>query len=236
MTFSFPQAFADIRSFIYGGISTLPLTLAGTFFILGFMTSNYAHMFFLLGFLVVVPITQTILSVFIDWLFTLLNVPTYLYKVHASDLCGIQYPLSSTGISSRNVQQYITAVPSLWMSMIIFFFSYILMNAITLYKEPSTTPNSEDKHQFRTSQAMLSIISITIIALIIIIMRFMSTKCETWMGLLITIPVFSSLGYAWFQFISQSGSLRLADLFGIANRLLSPSSVKNEPVACLPVA
>ena len=46
---------SDIRNFMYGGMVSLPVTIAGTMLILGLFTGNYAFLFFLLGFLVVTP-------------------------------------------------------------------------------------------------------------------------------------------------------------------------------------
>ncbi len=61
------------------------------------------------------------------------------------------------------------------------------------------------------------------------------TGCETKTGGVITILAFSSLGYGWFKLLSSVGQDRLSDIFGIANRLLAPSALKNGPIACIPV-
>jgi hypothetical protein len=44
---------SDIRTFLYGGFATLPLTIAGTLLVLGLMTANYAMLFLLVGLIIV---------------------------------------------------------------------------------------------------------------------------------------------------------------------------------------
>jgi hypothetical protein len=53
---------SDIRVFLYGGVLTLPLTIAGTLSILGLFTANYAVLFFLVGFLILTPLAASILN------------------------------------------------------------------------------------------------------------------------------------------------------------------------------
>ena len=52
----------DINVFIIGGIRSMPHTISGTMLLLGLFTANYAMLFFLLGFLVLTPIAQSILN------------------------------------------------------------------------------------------------------------------------------------------------------------------------------
>jgi len=47
--------------------------------------------------------------------------------------------------------------------------------------------------------------------------------------------IFILLGVGWYKLLSIRGDDRLADLFGIANRLLGINATKNEPMACVPV-
>ena len=59
---SLKDIISDIRVFMYGGVLTLPLTIAGTLSILGLFTANYAILFCLVGFLILTPITSSILN------------------------------------------------------------------------------------------------------------------------------------------------------------------------------
>jgi hypothetical protein len=60
------------------------------------------------------------------------------------------------------------------------------------------------------------------------------TGCENGFGMAITTVAFGFGGYYWYDLLSQIGQDRLADLFGIANRLLAPGAIRNGPVACIP--
>jgi hypothetical protein len=46
---------SDVKFFLKGGVTTLPLTIGGSMLIIGLFTSNYAMLFFLLGFLFAAP-------------------------------------------------------------------------------------------------------------------------------------------------------------------------------------
>ena len=65
---------SDIRVFLYGGIVTLPLTIAGTMMILGLFTANYAILFFLLGFLVLTPFAAAVLNSSLDYFFEVFSI------------------------------------------------------------------------------------------------------------------------------------------------------------------
>jgi hypothetical protein len=238
MTFSFQELFSDIRHFIYGGITSMPLMIAGTLLILGLLTGNYAMLFFLVGFLIVVPLISTISNLGLEALFDILKIPEHFYKVPSSEFCNIIYNLKTTNSLSSYVDGgKVCVVPSLWMTMITFFFSYILINAVLLYTLPSQNEDGTDdnKKSLRRSQAMISIISIVVVALSVILLRVMRSGCETWLGILFSLLIGGGTAYAWITFMTMTGNLRLADLFGIANRILTPESSKNEAVACLPV-
>jgi uncharacterized membrane protein len=51
----------DIKYFILGGFSTLPLCIAAISIILGLFTANYALLFFLAGFLILAPLSATLI-------------------------------------------------------------------------------------------------------------------------------------------------------------------------------
>jgi len=53
------------------------------------------------------------------------------------------------------------------------------------------------------------------------------------MGIVMGILIFGPLGYGWYTMLSKSNEGRLADLFGISNRILPASATKLDgPVAC----
>lgn len=231
---------SDIKSFLLAGYLNLPLALAGTLLIIGLMTANYAIIFLLFGFIGVVPVVTIVLNILFEFLRSILPASIGdLFAANRSQMCDliIAFPSSSTS----NVPS--TAAVTTWMSMMTFVLSYLLFNAVELLqRKPEYPPMASDEEKkkidqgasTRVTQAMLSIVMISILALVLYFTRIRS-GCETILGSLITLGIFSSLGYSWFKMLSSVGEDRLSDIFGIANRLLSPEATSNAPVACLPM-
>ena len=245
----------EIRLLMYGGMITLPLTIGGTMTILGLFTANYAMLFFLLGFLIITPILSYICnsvliyfivswveasSVYVHSLFSTNNTGEssgrkviHHFNKLQSDVCGlkVQYKQSLNEIETEEK----TIISSTWVAMISFFIGYILKNAIELYSRASPDleidPELNTKVNNRKFQSIVSIMSIILFAIIVIGNR-LYTKCESKVAIIITSLIFIPLGFSWYKALASVGQDRLSDLFGIANRLLSPTAV--EPVACIP--
>lgn len=224
----------DIRVFLYSGIQSLPLALAGTMLILGLFTANYAMLFFLVGFLVCVPFTHFITNI----LFQAILPDSYLTK--SSDVCNIIIPFLNT-----NTNTDVKYLNSQWMAMVAFFFGYMIHNSVKLLKRPPESTRAievteksvkemDRKASYRKTQAIVSMISMVIVACAIIIVRW-TTGCENIIGFILGVGGYGTLGYVWYHLLSLIGEDRLSDLFGIANRLLSPGAIANGPVVCLPV-
>jgi hypothetical protein len=228
---------SDIRVFLYGGILTLPLTIAGTLSILGLFTANYAILFFLVGFLILTPLAASILN-FVGGALA----PGGLFKAKTGDVCRLVIPYSTmsspSGVEEGNV------VSSSYVSMIAFFIGYIFTNALQLYQrqaeettitvQTSSASDVNTKVANRKAQAMVAMISILVFAVIVLGFRFY-TGCESTTGLIVSSFIFVFMGHGWYQALSKIGQDRLSDLFGIANRLLPPSAINNAPIACIPI-
>jgi hypothetical protein len=249
----------DINIFIIGGIRSMPHTISGTMLLLGLFTANYAMLFFLLGFLVLTPIAQSILNAGLttDFVMTKLD---YLWKQMnqnktypgspsffnvKSDVCSINLPFST--ISNKKTTDGPVA-SSTWVAMMSFFSGYILKNSIELYKRDTEIPvkpnnvknvSDDDLPDFnslasnRKNQAAISMASIVLFTMGVMVYRY-KTNCETITGMTITSILFIWFGFGWYSLLSGIGEDRLSDLFGIANRLLSPSAVMNGPIVCIP--
>jgi len=230
---SLKQIISDIPVFLYSGLTTLPLTIGGTLLIIGLFTANYAILFFLLGFLIVVPLGATIMDFLFSWL------PESWTKVQTTDICRIVIPF--TTIQAPVGKKDEKVVSSAWMAMITFFIGYMFHNALQLYSLQTTDPSltvdtnsaSDMKTSNRTSQAMVALISIVIVGLVLVFFHY-RIGCESLIGTILTAGAFSVSGYYWYSMLSGIGQDRLSDLFGIANRLLPPSAITNGPVACIP--
>jgi uncharacterized membrane protein len=237
---------SDIRVFLYSGVQNLPLSMAGTMLLLGLFTANYAMLFFLVGLLLVVPFTNLML----DKLLQILLPESF--RVRTGDVCSVLVPfLSSSNSSSNSSTNSATGanneyhILSQWTAMVAFFFGYMSRNAIKLLtREPEPTGAIEvtekqvkeldRKASYRRVQAIVSAFSIAVVALVLFLLRF-NTGCESPVGFFLGLVGFGASGYFWYDILSSIGQDRLSDLFGIANRLLSPGAIANGPVVCLPV-
>jgi len=237
---------SDIRTFMYGGVATLPVTIAGTMLILGLCTANYAMLFFLIGYLIGVPLIGFGLNFGLQ---NLLNINFFKggviynkFKAKQGDQCGIVLDYS------ENPKNDDVVITSIWMSMVTFFIGYLLTNAYQLYsretedstirinQKPATdrdpTPDLNKKVTNRKTQAIIAIISIIVFALAVIGTRIYG-GCDRIAGTVLGGIIFGGLGVGWYILLSLTGHDRLSDLFGIANRLLPPSAIENKPIACV---
>jgi len=231
---------SDIRVFLYGGVLTLPLTIAGTLAILGLFTANYAILFFLVGFLILTPLSATLLNFSLGAIFVGSSFNPF--KAKTSDICKLVIPYSTlkspVGITEE------TVVASSWVAMISFFIGYIFTNALQLYGRESddttikvTSTSASDINTMvtnRKSQAIIAMISIIVFAFVVLAFRYY-TGCESTVGMILTSIIFVFSGHGWYKALSKVGQDRLSDLFGIANRLLTPGAINNSPIACVPI-
>jgi len=226
---------SDVRVFLYSGAVSLPLSLAGTLLLLGLFTGNYAMLFFLVGYLVIVPSATYLLNLLAG------SAPEWM-RAKTGDVCGLVVPfLSSTPSSEPSFH-----IMSQWMAMSCFFFGYLLRNAaVLLFREPEPTGAVEltaeqvtelqRKASYRRTQAIISLASITIVALIFFVLRW-NTGCENLFGFALALLGMIPAGYFFYDALRQVGQDRLSDLFGIANRLLAPGAIANGPIVCMPSA
>jgi hypothetical protein len=225
---------SDIHVFLYGGILTLPLTIAGTMLILGLFTANYAILFFLLGYLILAPSTAQLLNFIAGGIFEGKGYNPF--RATTTDICRVNIPYTTLKNAVGKSDE--TVISSPWVAMISFFIGYIFTNAIKLYsrESPDTSISSsiESKVESRKTQAMVAMGSIIIFALIVLGFRYY-TGCESTLGMLITTLIYIFMGNGWYYALAGVGQDRLSDLFGIANRLLPPNALKNAPIACVPI-
>jgi len=106
---------------------------------------------------------------------------------------------------------------------------------------PDSDPAATQKTNLRQSQTVIGMAMIALILLVFMGFRFLYSGCDFNGGLSI-LGAFSGLilggglGVGWYMTLSSTGQGRLADVFGIANRLMAPSSLKDNPVGCVPVS
>ena len=219
---------SDLHVFLYGGMRTLPITLAGTMTILGLFTANYAMMFFLAGLIILTPLVSKLLNVFVDFLSLTFGLSMFTTKT--SDICNVAIPYSTLKTPSKTEDTVLLCTTSF--AMICFFLGYVLTNAVRLYQYDPQEGADPVKVSNRTSQLLLSIASIVVFILIVLGFR-MSTHCEPMTGLILGAILFGALGYGYYTMLSKPMNGRLADIFGITNRLLPDSATTDKPMACV---
>lgn len=228
---------SDARVFLYSGAQTLPLTLGGTMLLLGLFTAHYAMLFFLVGYLVAVPLFNYGLN---QVLTALLPDSPYL-KARTGDVCSLVIPFGTSTSATSG-----THVVSQWMAMVSFFFGYFLRNSIKLMMRESEPTGAvevsekevkevERKASYRKTQALVSLLSVLVVAILFFVQRY-RTGCESAIGFFLAILGYGIAGYFWYNALSAVGEDRLSDLFGVANRLLAPGAIANGPMVCMPSA
>jgi len=230
----------DVKFFIMDGMVTLPLSIAATMLVIGMFTSNYAMLFFLVGFLLATPLITTVLNLFIGSRYDM-------FKIKQVDRCMMTNPFRTMNDETKEGRSVISE----WLAMMLFFIGYIGMNGYQLYIKDNNgevtdvNPDVTGKVSTRHTQAVVAMSALFILAVGIVFFRHIM-GCETlisptstWVGVLIMLllvaPMFLAGGATWYYLLSLVGENRLSDLFGIANRLLEPDAWTKGPVACVPV-
>lgn len=237
---SIASVVGDIRAFLFAGFQTFPFTMAGTMLILGLMTANYAMLFFLVGFLIGVPLLVLGFNAVMEFIVTGLVGNMSWFKATDADICRLVIPFGQTERGGPT-----TDPATYWTAMTAFFIGYVLTNAGMIYGIETIVPPGategekariEAGSKMRRSQAVVAMVATAALALIFFGTRLFRTGCESTLGMILTVGIFGSLGAGWYAALATAAGGRVADIFGIANRILAPQALVNQPVACLPVA
>ena len=221
------------RNFLSQGFRSLPVLLGGSIFFLGMAQGNFNLMFFFVGMFILTPLT----AIFVNGIWELIFINTPGWLTVPPDM----WLLSSANVEACNIfsvgaaaaSTTLNVVPSFWMSMIAFFFTYLFTNAKSLYEKQETSNAPKMAVVARKSQAVISMIIVTGLAVLITILRY-GTSCETGLGILVSWILGSYLGYNWYKFMLNCGLGRLDDLFGINNRILPQQSYEDlDPTVCV---
>ena len=223
------------RNMLKQGFRSLPVILATTVLILGMTQGNVNFFFFFVGMFLVAPTATLIMNRIWDLLVTYvpgfksINPAMYIVKDGSAAQCAV----FSTDPS---VIQNMIGVPSYWMAMIAFFFTYLFVNGLNLYNMKASEKAPKHAVEARKSQAAMSMAIIVAVAVIVTIFRY-GTSCETALGVLASWGLGGGLAYGWYTFMRACGLGRLDDIFGIANRILPLQSYEDkDPTVCVPAA
>ena len=159
-----------------------------------------------------------------------LTIPPLLWKVNTATAEACNLFTSTTS----KFPETINVVPSYWLSIMSFFFTYLILNAQNLYNKQSSRKASKAAVDARKNQTLISMIILSITALLFTLVRY-STACETGLGVIVSWLLGGGLAYGWYAFMRKCGLGRLDDIFGISNRLLPMQSYEEpSPTMCVP--
>jgi hypothetical protein len=219
------------------GFRSLPVLLSSSILVLGLVQANFNLLFFFVGLFIIAPLaallanmgTEFIMSI---WPFT--NIDKIFWQASAAS--AEQCALFATPVLGSEMERAMafTVVPSYWLTIMAFFFTYLFANAVNLEKAPTVEGAPEEAVRARKSQARVSMILVILVAIITTWLRY-ATTCETLFGVSMSWLIGGGLGYSWYSFMSSCGVGRLDDIFGIRNQLLPFQSYQDQqPTVCVP--
>ena len=143
-----------------------------------------------------------------------LNAP-----IPSSDICSV-IPGTFTAVSR---------IPSFYFAHLSFFLSYIFMNAYSIYSMESDDKVDPTLIKNRKYRSFASMILIVIVLLGIVSLRYFTSNCDSPLGLVVTLSIFSFTGFAWYKFAEYCGA-RNSDIMGISLSIIPQNA--NKPVVC----
>jgi hypothetical protein len=220
--------FAVTRNTIVSGFLALPIVLIT---VAGFLATSTANVGFMLVFLAqifVIPLLQFLLG--------FLRSFGSIQRIFQLDPT-LTYAKVSKGCAISPVDVAPDMIPpptSYWMANVLFFTTYILTNAYSLYSVATETKDPDPtKEENRKAQALTAFILTLGTAIVLISNYYMYVGCETPGSLALALLLYVPLGYGWYKLAEFCG-LRTADTFGIASQLFIPTGSEGEfPYACI---
>ena len=153
-----------------------------------------------------------------------------LVQVKASDL-GMLVPSFEAVLEN----EYFNVSPSYWVAHIVFLFSYIFTNALTVYRKEASVSTSTYSWKVENRKARSAMImTVSLILMISLIgLRYFVVGTETFLGILIALVTFFPLGYGWYQLAIKSGAQQ-GDVFGIVQQMIPIMEDDTNATLCMP--
>jgi len=123
--------------------------------------------------------------------------------------------VSACSIMPSNGESFET-VPSLWMATALFYMTYIMKNAITVYSaKPIGTKSDALTVQHRKGVGIVSIITTVILLAFLIIPRAFWSNCESMLGGLVGGVLGIGFGVMWWMILNACGADVYPDIHGV---------------------
>ena len=229
----------DLRQMLMQSFLSLPLIIIGWIFFMGATQGNIAYMILSLGHMFVVPLLVLISNTVVEFIPKLYesarvaagymasppSPPSPFLTVPSADICTL---LPGTAVAT----EVVWVAPSYWMAHIIFFTSFLVSNAITIYSMPAAEGADKEKVERRKTQVIISLSLTLLVFSALVGARYHFTKCETLLGIALGLLLFGGLGAGWYQLV-RSCSAKDSDIFGIIQGI-KPEFMKDDaPMTCV---
>lgn len=226
------ETIVGIRELLTQGFRSLPVILGNAVLVLGLAQGNFNLLFFFVGMFILTPVAVILANALFEFIFV--NVlPDSLQSLWLVANAGA--PQCAIFTTAETANYALNGVPSLWMSMMAFFFWYLGMNAYDLYNKAENSKAPKAATDARKTQAITSMVIVGLTALVFTLLRY-GSSCETAIGILFSGALGYGLAKGWFEFMRNCGMGRLDDIFGISNRILPLQSYEVGPqVTCMEV-
>ena len=219
-----------LREYIFLSLKELPLIAMVAPIFLGISEGNINLLMFGLGNAILAPTAAGLTGWLLRWPLNWLNPSGSVWKMPASDVSPL---LSETPIPSRPLE-LVPVVPTYWMTITVFFFTYLLFNGASLYNEEPVEGADAERVNNRKSQALMAMILISVLGLVIIGAKIsLQDGGQNVLGNLIAVLIGTLTSYGWFSFLKRCDIGRLEDVFGIQARILPESALSDAPVVCV---
>lgn len=224
-----------IKEFLVAGIQALPIIIAAVSLLLACGTANTGFAILFLFISAVVPFATFLLNKAAPMLQIAIN---WIYQKVVDKNGSLDFSVPDNGICkivASSVASPGIAYPSYWMSSIIFFFSFIFFNGLSLYNYATTQEADNEKVSSRKTHAIIGMILSLGMMFGLFVWR-LTTDCESKTGLgAVLALLFVGLAYGLYKAFEDCGLIRVIDLYGIGARLLPATATQEPTQVCFPV-
>ncbi len=218
-----------LQEFVSHMMRVVPITLSVFSLFIGAGVGNVSYLFLALGLILIVPVvravTNPILGALCDALPGIKTHPAW-YTIQPGADCNV---LSGPAATSEYM------IPSYWWAAVVFFGSYVVMNAVDMATVESPPDSPANRVQARKAHAGMAIVITVVLVAAMLIYRY-TGGCETPVGAILGTLLYGGLGIAWFAALKSCTSSNMADLFGIASRLMPERDAQARGSICYPIA
>lgn len=172
-----------------------------------------------------------ILMSFVTWISHILTEP---FRGTSNERFMFVEAENGTLIPGTYESGLVNVTPSYWITHVVFFLSYLLANAVEVFKADASKASGADwKVSNRRSKALAIIIVLSLAMLTLIVTRIAFTGAETPLGALLGC-LLGAIGGGWYMLAKKIGA-RESDIFGIVQQMApntgTPTTCVYTPIA-----